>query len=119
MMENDYATVYNVVDRWCNRSKALSVSVSTTDDRKHAHKKADYSHADISLFSKDKSRIYIILDYNKSESRIDTSMIFLFSDGFRMLKKVKKFLISSQTDIDMYEKRVINPALNELLNSWE
>lgn len=118
-MEDDYATLYDVVDRWCNRAKALGVDVSTMDDSKHIHKKADDDHAEISLFSADMTRVYVILDYDKANVYLKTKMLFVFSDGVRMTKKIKWLSIINHADVDIYEKRVISPAFDEMLNCGE
>lgn len=117
-MEDEFASIWDVVDRWCRKSDARDVMYNTTDDTEHIlMKKADENHGEVTLFGPDKTKVNVILDLDKGEFTIDTELLFFFADGVRVTKEIKGFPLMMFSEIDRYAKRVINPALDEMLNN--
>lgn len=117
-MEDEFASIWDVVDRWCRKADARDVMYNTTDDTEHIlMKKAYENHGEVTLFGPDKTKVNVILDLDKEEFIIDTELLFFFADGMRVTKEIKGFPLMMFSEIDRYAKRVINPALDEMLNS--
>lgn len=117
-MEDEFAAICNVVDRWCRKAESRDVMYNTTDDTEHIlMKKADENHGEVTLFGPDRTKVNVILDLDGRDFTIDTELLFFFADGVRATKEIKGFPLMMFSEIDGYAKRVINPALDEMLNN--